>query len=250
MRLANQIGLLSGIAFGLTLDCLYVHNSARLRVYWNFSDPTEEQSICENQVEIELLDCYASCNNDQDCTRDCTRNYDKSLENCPCHSGCPNGCPCPNYTCSTVINSSVLILNTYEYSDARSTPIITDFDGNVSKRSKFQIEDDVEVFNSCGLTFKGEFYVFGGGVDDFKRSGHPTWVALPLFFILWPKPQTTNRKSRKLFPETNRHSRIRFLLWCLYKHERPSLSVFWWWWGRLPNLSHWNWSTRNIWNYL
>ena len=74
-----------------------------------------------------------------------------------------------------MVNSSVLILNTYEYSEARLSPIITDFDGNVNKRNQFQIEDNVEVFDSCGLTFKGEFYVFGGGVDDFKRSGHLTF---------------------------------------------------------------------------
>ena len=154
--------------FGL-LVCVCFTKSVANRL---FSKPNEEQNICENDVEIELLKCFKSCNNNRDCTRDCTRSYDESLENCPCHSGCSNGCPCPHYNCQLGLNSSVLILNTYESSEARETPITTDFDGNVNKRIKFKIEDDVEVFDSCGLTFKGEFYVFGGGVDDFKRHGY------------------------------------------------------------------------------
>ena len=55
--------------------------------------------------------------------------------------------------------TSILILNT-EYSS--NPPVITDTLGAVELLFEFEMNIDTEVYNSCSLTFKGKFYVFGG----------------------------------------------------------------------------------------
>ena len=71
-------------------------------------------------------------------------------------TGCPNGCPCPNYQCRVL--PAVLILST---SHVENKPIITDLDGNVNEIS-FSIQDGVEVQSSCSITFRGQFFIYGG----------------------------------------------------------------------------------------
>ena len=113
-----------------------------------------------------------ACRGEQACISDCSRVFDEALEKCPCHDGCPNGCPCPDYECPVVdkfTNSSVLILDTSTYGTARLTPVITDLNANVDTETIFKIEDDTDVFFSCGVKFKGYFYIFGG-LNESRRK--------------------------------------------------------------------------------
>ena len=58
--------------------------------------------------------------------------------------------------------SSVLILNTRE---SYNVPVLTDINGNV-KSINFEIESDVYVHQSCGVQFKGDYYVYGSLSGD------------------------------------------------------------------------------------
>ena len=53
----------------------------------------------------------------------------------------------------------MLILSTYDLSNK---PIITDLYGNWDSDFSFTIEDGVEVQSSCSVTFRGEFFIYGG----------------------------------------------------------------------------------------
>ena len=66
-------------------------------------------------------------------------------------------------------NSSVLILDTSSYGTARLTPVITDLNANVDTETIFKIEDDTDVFFSCGVKFNGYFYIFGG-LNESRRK--------------------------------------------------------------------------------
>ena len=98
---------------------------------------------------------------------------------CPCQSGCPTGCPCEEYVCPTTTTSAisttsitttttttassqsadVLILNTY---NRNNVPIITNASGREDSDFNFSFGKDTEVYFNCGLTWRGEFYIFGG----------------------------------------------------------------------------------------
>ena len=71
---------------------------------------------------------------------------------------------------TTAASSSVLILNT-NYPGARYTPVVTDLNGNVDKLNRFQISEDLDVYYSCSVVFKGRFYVYGGQ-DSSYSIGH------------------------------------------------------------------------------
>ena len=91
-------------------------------------------------------------------------------QDCPCQENCPQGCPCANYECqqtttsslttTSAPGSSVLILNTY-LSD--NVPVITDANGRFDTDLAFELDANLTVYGSCSLTFKNEFYIFGGG---------------------------------------------------------------------------------------
>ena len=56
-------------------------------------------------------------------------------------------------------SSSVLVLNTrYTY----NKPILTDLNGIAMNCPAFTIADDVEVWQSCAVTYQDHFYVYGG----------------------------------------------------------------------------------------
>ena len=55
--------------------------------------------------------------------------------------------------------SAVLILNTRF---SKNKPILTDLNGKALNCPAFSIADDVEVNESCGVTYQGRFYVYGG----------------------------------------------------------------------------------------
>ena len=99
---------------------------------------------------------------DVDCLGDCASEYQENLEKCPCQSGCPNGCPCPNYQCDVAPpehKSEVLVLNTYK---PEHIPILTNANGRVDRNFFFLYGEKTEVFQSCGLTWRNQFYLFGG----------------------------------------------------------------------------------------
>ena len=70
--------------------------------------------------------------------------------------------------------SSVLILNT---ANSNNVPVLTDIYGNV-KSINFEIESEVYVYYSCGVQFKGEFYVYGTYYDDQRQIAKVTDCSL------------------------------------------------------------------------
>ena len=63
-------------------------------------------------------------------------------------------------TTSVVINADILILNTSPFHSG--VPVLTDDSGKDDRDLNFAIDDDVEVYASCSLTWRGEHFVFGG----------------------------------------------------------------------------------------
>lgn len=116
------------------------------------------------------------------------------ISDCPCESNCPNGCDgCENHICTP--KKSVLVLSTFYSSTAdltwdfkssnlfidkseigtdilrvqsfnlrpfKSHPKTIDFSGNVNDDLRFEYEDGTDVYQSCAVTFLGEFWIFGG----------------------------------------------------------------------------------------
>ena len=131
--------------------------------------------------------CVSACSiGDFVCSRNCFREYSNDLELCPCQSGCPTGCPCDDYECvetTTVLSTTttaattttttkapspateVLILNTWK---SVNVPIITNVEGREDRNFFFLYGEETEVKYSCSMTWKNEFYVFGG----FSRMRH------------------------------------------------------------------------------
>ena len=62
--------------------------------------------------------------------------------------------------------SSVLILNTFQPSHV---PVLTDLNGNVNMNLTFEIENDAYVYNSCGVQFKGSFFIYGSLEGDRRQ---------------------------------------------------------------------------------
>ena len=76
-------------------------------------------------------------------------------------------------TAASKPRSSILILHTnppgYPYTGA----VITDSSGKAEYGGEdfdFVFQDDTEVFNSCSVTYRGEFYVFGGKIERTQIS--------------------------------------------------------------------------------
>ena len=90
------------------------------------------------------------------CVSVCSRGYQHKIEQCPCQSGCPNGCPCPDYDCPAFSRKAVLVLNTYK---SFNTPLIINGAGEDFMVTYGQ---NTEVYMSCSINWRGEFYVFGG----------------------------------------------------------------------------------------
>ena len=63
------------------------------------------------------------------------------------------------FTKNISATSSVLILNTCK---PANKPILTDLNGRAINCPAFTIADDVEVYESCAVTYQGGFYVYGG----------------------------------------------------------------------------------------
>ena len=70
-------------------------------------------------------------------------------------------------------NSSVLILNTAN----SNVPLLTDINGNI-KSINFEIENDVYVHMSCGVQFKGDYYVYGSYSGDERQIAKVTNCSL------------------------------------------------------------------------
>ena len=93
----------------------------------------------------------------KDCQKQCEVDFNDGIRDCPCNEGCLTGCPCPVYECP-VPRNAILILSTIE---SASIPVITDVNGRVDTEFQFKIDDDIYVHDSCGLRFRGEFYLYG-----------------------------------------------------------------------------------------
>ena len=132
-------------------------------------------------------DCINFCiSGDLICLAGCSRKLNFNLRGCPCQVGCPNGCPCKAYVCPTTTPSittttitttsttttttrttttstpsltQVLILNT---GHSNNVPLITNSSGYEDRNINFQLERDTQVYHSCGLTYRGEHFIFGG----------------------------------------------------------------------------------------
>ena len=124
--------------------------------------------------------CIVECRpSDFACYSYCSREYQDNLTRCPCSNDCPFGCPCPLYQCPATTTSttlmttttapsysSILVLNTWS---SANVPLLIDIDGNVDNRLSFEIENEVYADRSCGVQFKGDFYVFGSRKGDQRQ---------------------------------------------------------------------------------
>ena len=131
-------------------------------------------------------DCILNCApGDLECISICARSLEQNLTKCPCQSGCPNGCPCPEYICPVTTTSaisttadpsltSILILNTQDREEPRNIPVIINVrNGNV----EYPIDDfmflyakESEVYESCSMTWRGKFFIFGGRYEQKQIS--------------------------------------------------------------------------------
>ena len=113
------------------------------------------------------------------------REFHDNTQKCPCMEGCPGGCPCPDYVCpggetttasSTTTetitttttttpaftNTSILVLNTVYSSNI---PLITDSTGKAEYAGtdfSFTYGSNTEAKYSCSITWRGDFFIFGG----------------------------------------------------------------------------------------
>ena len=97
---------------------------------------------------------------DVECIGVCLNRFNENIEVCPCQSKCPSGCPCAEYDCDSP-RSEVLILSTRSPSNV---PVMTNAAGDVDHDFYFTIDNDVDVYHSCSLTWQNEFYVYGGDI--------------------------------------------------------------------------------------
>lgn len=151
-------------------------------VYCECTDDSEA-NVCASQAEEDYYVCMSGCGIlvEPSCATDCNRQYSEQIYECPCNEGCPNGCPCPIYPCPTTTpmltttqapsNVSVLILNTYNSSHI---PVLANLNGNINLNLSFEIENNVDVYHSCGVQFQGNFYVYGSSV----YTGRNTQIAM------------------------------------------------------------------------
>ena len=151
------------------------------------------------QVKQHFREIYNQCiigclPGDFECLGACARDYDENKNVCPCQSNCPNGCPCPEYQCpaestttgmttttttmtlatattlkttTTSPGESILILNTWNANNA----VITNGNGKEEYPGNdfsFTFGKNTEVYKSCSVTWRGEFFIFGG-FDDKKQ---------------------------------------------------------------------------------
>ena len=104
--------------------------------------------------------CILSCPiADTMCVAECARAYNDNMVKCPCEEGCPNGCPCPDYICPRPENTDVLILNQW-YPD--NPAVITNAVGKDDRSINFQFGENTEVMRSCSITWRNEYFIFGG----------------------------------------------------------------------------------------
>ena len=66
-------------------------------------------------------------------------------------------------------------MNTREPSNS---PVLTDLNGNTNTKLSFKIDAGVHAYQSCGLQFKGEFYVYGSYEGDRRQIAKVTGCAL------------------------------------------------------------------------
>ena len=108
----------------------------------------------------------------------------------------------------TTPNSAVLILNTQSFSFA---PRILDASGFDDQSFYFNYGLDTDAYNSCGLTFRNQFYMYGGRTDreterqisqimscELKRIRD-----LPFDFVLGACTSVANQKLILCFDEND-----------------------------------------------
>ena len=138
--------------------------------------------MSHNRKKDECTECEVECQNE----------FKDEYANCPCQANCLSGCPCPNYQCGNstttttistttstttttapLVEKDVLVLST---ASGQKTPMIISFTGehdftekqlsiNYSgdyREASFQYGSSTEVYYSCSVEYKNEFYVFGG----------------------------------------------------------------------------------------
>ena len=157
------------------------------KCYYYESNPNYVQcsDFYERLYSICILNCSAG---DLLCMASCSRDLETNLEECPCRSQCPNGCPCPSYDCPEELTTtmstpttvsttttttpakprnSILVLST---NGGYKAPVITDANGREHYNFFFRFGESTSVYYSCSMTFRNEFYVFGGFSGDDSRQ--------------------------------------------------------------------------------
>ena len=145
-------------------------------------DNNSDYQNCFSESSNELGKCILSCETNSDCKSECNSLFIDNHEKCPCQSGCPSGCPCQDYSCigtttspttqtteSTPIeDKQVLLLSTYNFETKNETieigyrqPMVISFDGSY-RNASFNFGSETQIFYSCPIEFKNQFFVFGG----------------------------------------------------------------------------------------
>ena len=160
-------------------------------------DFSPKKKMFEGEYTACIINCAPA---DFSCYGYCSREFEENTQKCPCGAKCPTGCPCREYrkgfiqirisdskfdkptkscpvtttqttttTTPAPLNTSVLIL-----SPARDKPeYIRDATGNVKLAGvdfEFSLGQDTEVFYSCSLTWRGQFFIFGGDKEKSQIS--------------------------------------------------------------------------------
>ena len=159
---------------------------------------------CERYYSNRYDTCVLNCGpGNVGCYWACSHDYDTNKETCPCGTRCPGGCPCPEYECplamanvnatTTVISKTISTTTTmisttmstaattqkavliihFQPSSSSVRPLIskgTMWHDGKEKKPIIVYNEKTEVHYSCSITWKGDFFIYGGDTEESQIS--------------------------------------------------------------------------------
>ena len=158
--------------------------------YSDFDLEIQCKEICHEST----IDCISDCTTpDSTCISQCSREEVICFNSCPCETDCPLGCLDCNHPICEINRKSVLVLRkVFDYGrfdlfcqilNRKSTfapsnvPMIIAFSGYNNQDLNFVYEDSSSYW-SCGLTFLGEFFVFGGKDSHMRQVKNINYICI------------------------------------------------------------------------
>ena len=151
-------------------------------------DSNPDYLACLDSVEETYVRCLLDCDHETDCLAECVREYEENKKVCPCEENCPNGCPCPQYDCTQTESTTqlatttpkisknlVLVLNTWREpighdGPHKKYPHLVSQEGGATTGFKFEYGENTGAAVSCAITWRNQFYIFGGEFTDNQVS--------------------------------------------------------------------------------